>query len=64
MMISPHAVRSEVSASQLHLPRLTRPSLYYGWVMLILAAFAMSATLPGRTHGLGLIAKPFRVLYK
>lgn len=31
---------------------------YYGWVMLILAALAMTATLPGRTHGLGLIVKP------
>ena len=30
---------------------------YYGWVMVGLAAVAMAATLPGRTHGLGLITK-------
>ncbi|MFM7058047.1 MAG: MFS transporter [Planctomycetota bacterium] len=29
----------------------------YGWVMLVLAAFAMVATLPGRTHGLGMITE-------
>jgi MFS family permease len=34
-----------------------RLPFYYGWVMLILAAVAMTATLPGRTYGLGLIAK-------
>jgi MFS family permease len=28
---------------------------YYGWVMVGVAALAMAATLPGRTHGLGLI---------
>ena len=31
---------------------------YYGWIILIVASFAMTATLPGRTHGLGLITKP------
>jgi MFS family permease len=31
--------------------------LYYGWVIVPLAALAMAATLPGRTHGLGLITK-------
>jgi MFS family permease len=31
---------------------------YYGWVNVVIAAAAMSATLPGRTHGLGMIAKP------
>jgi MFS family permease len=31
---------------------------YYGWVNVFAAAVAMTATLPGRTHGLGLIAKP------
>jgi MFS family permease len=34
-----------------------RPRLYYGWINLLLAALAMTATLPGRTHGLGLITK-------
>jgi len=31
--------------------------IYYGWAMVALAAVAMAATLPGRTHGLGLITK-------
>lgn len=33
-----------------------RPS--YGWVVLLVAASAMVATLPGRTQGLGLITEP------
>jgi MFS family permease len=32
--------------------------LYYGWVIVVVAAVAMAATLPGRTHGLGMITKP------
>jgi MFS family permease len=32
--------------------------LYYGWVNVAVAAVAMTATLPGRTHGLGMITKP------
>ncbi len=52
-MIVPHSLQSRLSERW-----LARPSLYYGWVMLVLAAVAMTATLPGRTHGLGLIAKP------
>lgn len=32
--------------------------VYYGWVCVVLAAAAMTATLPGRTHGLGLILEP------
>jgi MFS family permease len=35
----------------------TRGRFYYGWINLLLAALAMTATLPGRTHGLGLITK-------
>jgi MFS family permease len=31
---------------------------YYGWVIVVVAAVAMAATLPGRTHGLGMITKP------
>jgi MFS transporter, OFA family, oxalate/formate antiporter len=31
---------------------------YYGWINVVMAALAMVATLPGRTHGLGLITKP------
>lgn len=29
----------------------------YGWVMVVVAAMAMLATLPGRTHGLGMITE-------
>jgi MFS family permease len=35
-----------------------RLPFYYGWAMVGLAAVAMSATLPGRTYGLGLIKQP------
>lgn len=31
---------------------------HYGWVVVPLAALVMLATLPGRTHGLGLITEP------
>jgi len=31
---------------------------YYGWINVLMAAWTMTATLPGRTHGLGLITKP------
>jgi MFS family permease len=40
---------------------LSRPRssvLYYGWIVLACAAVVMAGTLPGRTHGLGLITKP------
>jgi MFS family permease len=32
--------------------------LYYGWIVLSVAAAAMVGTLPGRTQGLGLITEP------
>jgi hypothetical protein len=32
--------------------------IYYGWVVLAIAALAMVGTLPGRTQGLGLITEP------
>jgi MFS family permease len=35
-----------------------RPSFYYGWVSLGVAALAMVGTLPGRTQGLGLVTEP------
>src|SRR6516165_8463364 len=35
-----------------------RLPFYYGWVSLVVAALAMTATLPGRTHGLGLVTEP------
>lgn len=31
---------------------------YYGWINVCMAAIAMTATLPSRTHGLGLITVP------
>lgn len=34
-----------------------RRGIYYGWLMVAVASVAMAATLPGRTHGLGLITK-------
>jgi MFS family permease len=37
-----------------------RLPFYYGWVNVVVAAVAMSATLPGRTYGLGLIKEPLR----
>jgi MFS family permease len=37
-----------------------RLPFYYGWVNVLVAAVAMSATLPGRTYGLALIKEPLR----
>src|SRR5205809_6465067 len=34
------------------------PRLYYGWIVLLVAAAAMVGTLPARTQGLGLITEP------
>ena len=34
------------------------PRVYYGWVIVFVAAAAMVGTLPGRTQGLGLITEP------
>lgn len=34
------------------------PTIYYGWIVLGVAALAMVGTLPGRTQGLGLITEP------
>jgi MFS family permease len=38
--------------------RAWRMSFDYGWIVVALAALAMTVTLPGRTHGLGLITEP------
>jgi MFS family permease len=38
----------------------TRLPFYYGWINVLIAAVAMSATLPGRTYGLALIKEPLR----
>jgi len=35
----------------------SRLPFYYGWVIVVMAALAMVATLPGRTHGLGMITE-------
>src|SRR5688500_2514700 len=43
---------SQVSAWPNRLP------IYYGWICVIVAALAMTATFPGRTHGLGLLTEP------
>jgi MFS family permease len=32
--------------------------VYYGWIVMLVAALAMVGTLPGRTQGLGLITEP------
>jgi MFS family permease len=32
--------------------------MYYGWIVLMVAAAAMVGTLPGRTQGLGLVTEP------
>lgn len=32
--------------------------MYYGWIVLLVAALAMVGTLPGRTQGLGLVTEP------
>src|SRR5205085_7642409 len=37
---------------------ISRPSFYYGWVQMLVAAAAMVGTLPGRTQGLGLVTEP------
>lgn len=41
-------------------PAVTRSRfpIYYGWVVVGVAAIAMTMTLPGRSHGLGLITEP------
>jgi MFS family permease len=40
--------------------RSIRLPFYYGWVNLVLAALAMTATFPGRTNGLAMINKPLQ----
>src|SRR5262249_47259299 len=55
------ACRAKLMAAVRIEARLTeRSSFYYGWVNLTLAALAMTATFPGRTHGLGMINKPMQ----
>lgn len=37
-----------------------RPA-FHGWLNVIIASVAMTATLPGRTHGLGLVTEPLLI---
>ncbi len=48
---------SQTGSNVLIAPR-ARERVYYGWVVLGVAALAMVGTLPGRTQGLGLITEP------
>ena len=50
------AISTEVSASP-PAPVGRALPFYYGWINLVVAALAMTATFPGRTHGLGMINK-------
>jgi MFS family permease len=49
---------AEAGTEALPRPGAVRPSFYYGWVSLGVAALAMVGTLPGRTQGLGLVTEP------
>ncbi len=50
-MATEHALNESVPGSRATFP------VFYGWVIVVLSALAMLATLPGRTHGLGLITE-------
>src|SRR5437879_2417905 len=39
-------------------PTWARRQLGYGWVTILVGAVAMTATYPGRTHGLGMVTEP------
>lgn len=47
---------TDASATALPAPRARR--VFYGWIVVGIAALAMVGTLPGRTQGLGLITEP------
>ena len=47
-----------MSPTGVHTLPAARVRVYYGWVVLGVAALAMVGTLPGRTQGLGLITEP------
>src|SRR6266852_5898708 len=46
------------TAPDLRVGSSSAPRVYYGWIVLFVAAAAMVGTLPGRTQGLGLITEP------
>jgi MFS family permease len=60
--MTPRAARGEgVPASERRGAGRGAPAtkkVYYGWVVLFVAAAAMVGTLPGRTQGLGLVTEP------
>lgn len=37
---------------------LQKEPIYYGWIQCVIASIAMTATLPSRTHGLGIVTEP------
>jgi MFS family permease len=47
-----------MQSTGVHTLPAARGGVYYGWVVLGVAALAMVGTLPGRTQGLGLITEP------
>jgi MFS family permease len=49
---------ASVHTADASIPTPKRLPIFYGWVVLSVAALAMVATLPGRTQGLGLITEP------
>ncbi len=55
---SPTSISSNSPVRFFSEPAVARLPFYYGWVNLVAASLAMTATLPGRTHGLGLITTP------
>jgi MFS family permease len=48
----------DVSAPAVETRSGSAPRVFYGWVVLLVAAAAMVGTLPGRTQGLGLVTEP------
>ena len=52
----PYERRTELTSTARSWPG--RLPFYYGWINVIVASVAMTATLPGRTHGLGLVTEP------
>ena len=54
---SPHALSLPSSADGLVQSVGRRSRVYYGWIMVPVAAVAMVATFPGRTFGLGIITE-------
>ncbi|MCA9086544.1 MAG: MFS transporter [Planctomycetaceae bacterium] len=56
MSASEALISDEDTAKRRSVP-LAKSLDWYGWVMVVVASLAMVATLPGRTHGLGMITE-------